>query len=87
MPQQLRQLRMRLPHTRLYSLLPYTYPYRQRVDEQPHHPFRTIPSLHPSKQHCPKHYILPSRYLGQHPRPPHMTQTRRAHPQLARLLP
>ena len=78
---------MHAPHTRFRSLFPYPNPHRQRVDEQPHHTVRPLPSLHPPEQHRPKHHILTPTHSCQHLRPRHMTHTRRTHPQLPRSFP
>ena len=62
-------------------------PHRQRIDEHPQHPIRAPPTLHPPEQHCPEHHVLAPRRARQHQRPRQVHHARRAHPQLARLLP
>src|ERR1700723_1059662 len=76
---------VRFAHRRLGARLAKMDPYRQRVDEQAHHPIRAFATLHASEQNRAEDHIFPARHLPQHPRPRQMTQAGYAYAETARM--
>src|SRR6185295_893345 len=85
--QQLRQKLVGLANTLFRPYVSQPQPHRQGIDEQAKHTLRTRPALHPTKQYCPKNWVLLARAPLHHHAPGNMANARRTHPKTARLRP